>query len=163
MARRERTDSRPKDAERGFTDACRERLATDWAVVLKSNLEFDAATQSLPPEIAIGIRESINSETLTYRYVLPTQILAKLVKPELFRAILAAIRERMAQVVLVYPVPNRVSIKQTIQVLERYLSARTHGIRMQAAAAALFRTIGDRHKLFADIRSVNVNASDAST
>jgi hypothetical protein len=83
--------------------------------------------------------------------------------PVLFRATLLAIRDRLATVRIVYPVPNRVSLSQTIALLESFLQERTGGVRMQAVAAALFRAIGDHFGLFSHVRSANINAADAST
>lgn len=61
----------------------REFLAREWQSL--SSAEPEANTDSAPcdPELAEAIHRSINSRTKTYRYVLPTQLLAKVVAPSL--------------------------------------------------------------------------------
>ncbi len=236
------SDEKPDSLE----DRVRSRLAGEWEVTASDS----PAGELLPGDVWDAIRQSINSTTKTYRYVLPAQLLPKLVEPTLdcrsvqagaglpgsfdarsicqhvivpfdrennnvlggapepyannplripalipahrsaqknkrgfdylmavldyaqrnpekveliVRTMLAAIRERLAVASVVYPVPNRVSLKQTVGALQEYLRIRSGGIRMQAVAVALFRTIGERFTLFNDIRSNNINAADAST
>ena len=232
-----------------FIESARQRLHSEWESV--GDLSASNAPQlSLPTEIIDAVARSINSKTKTYRYVLPTQLLAKLVdaeldcrsiqassgleKPfdarslchdvivgfdranndvlggsaepylnnplripaiipsersaqrdkvgfddlrvaldyaqenpgkvgEMMRAVLLAIQQRLGAVAVVYPVPNRVSIRQVESMLEKFLSERTGGLRLQAVVIALFRQVGVKFRLFADVRSANVNAADAAT
>lgn len=81
----------------------------------------------------------------------------------LVRATLSAVRSRLAEVSVTYPVPNRVSLNQTTDALAEFLSDRTGGLRFQSVAVALFRSIGERFKLFADVVCSNINAADVST
>jgi hypothetical protein len=81
----------------------------------------------------------------------------------MMRAVLLAIQQRLGAVAVVYPVPNRVSIRQVESMLEKFLSERTGGLRLQAVVIALFRQVGVKFRLFADVRSANVNAADAAT
>ncbi len=83
--------------------------------------------------------------------------------PELLEAVLAAIVRRLALVHITYPVPNRVSLKQTTAIIDCFLADRTGGLRLQAVAVALFKCIGDTFRLYCDVISSNVNAADAST
>ena len=55
-----------------------QRLATEWSAVGNSS-----AVSAVPQSIRDDITESINSKTLSYRYVLPTHLLAKAVNPAL--------------------------------------------------------------------------------
>ncbi|MCI0740789.1 MAG: restriction endonuclease, SacI family [Gemmataceae bacterium] len=227
-------------------DAGRQLLQDAWDTL-------EDASQSgsgVPSQIIEAIKRSINSKTLTYRYVLPTQLLAKAVDSsmdcraiqagaslagafdarslchsvvvefdrlnhnvlggskepylnnplripaitkkareaqkdkegfddlrtvlefteknpkmanELFQLTLSFIKSRLESVAIVYPVPNRISLQQSQEILEEYFASRSGGVRLQAVAVALFRTIGRRFRLFAEIRSANVNAADAQT
>lgn len=83
--------------------------------------------------------------------------------PELFDVVLIAIRRRMEQVAIVYPVPNRVSLEQTRNILHEFLREKTGGLRLQAIAVALFRTIGSLLRLFDRVESNRINAADAAT
>jgi hypothetical protein len=57
----------------------RERLAAEWERVrATANL-----STALPDEIKQAVAASVNSRTKTYRYVLPTQLVSKLVDPNL--------------------------------------------------------------------------------
>jgi len=83
--------------------------------------------------------------------------------PALFGCLLGAVRDRLERIAVTYPVPNRVSLRQTRQALATFLDQRTGGLRLQAVAVALFRRLGEALALFADVRSADVNAADAST
>jgi hypothetical protein len=62
-----------------FFDRCAAELERAWSAVA-----VDTADDPLVPEnIQSAIDRSINSQTKTYRYVLPTQTLAKTVDPAL--------------------------------------------------------------------------------
>jgi hypothetical protein len=83
--------------------------------------------------------------------------------PYLLRKVLAAVRRRLEGVGIVYPVPNRISLHQTERLFSDFFATRSGGTRMQAVAVALFRTLGHRFHVFADVRSANVNAADLQT
>ncbi|MBI1832059.1 MAG: restriction endonuclease, SacI family [Planctomycetes bacterium] len=231
---------------RPLVEKGRKVLAVFW----EDSLVTFVRPPTIPDEISLAIERSVNSDTLTYRYVLPTQLLAKVVeasldcraiqagaplarafdarslchsvivdfdrshhdvlggskepylnnplripaitrkhrgaqkdkagfddlaavlefaqsKPELasdlFRLTLESIRRRLATVTITYPVPNRISLRQTEDLLGEYLASRSGGTRMQAVAVALFRCIGRRFRLFSEVRSANVNAADLQT
>ncbi len=59
--------------------AARETLKALWATAQGES----GAPKNVPEEILQAIDASINSSTLTYRYVLPTQLLAKCIDPSL--------------------------------------------------------------------------------
>lgn len=210
----------------------------------------DAQAAGIPEEVLSAIERSINSKTKTYRYVLPTQLLAKLVDPALdcravqegaklansfdarslshrvivpfdrenhevlggssepyvnnplripsitskFRSpqkdksgfddlcavlafaqehprlvgalwsfLLESIRRRLATVRIVYPAPLRVSLGAAKSILAEFTAERSGGVRLQSAALALFRSIGQRMSLYSTVSSAVVNAADAST
>lgn len=230
----------------GLVELVRGHLASEWLYVTAGA----TVVTGIDPELRDAIRRSINSKTKTYRYVLPTQLLSKLARPELdcrsiqagsgltgsfdarsichgvivsfdrennsvlggssepylnnplripairpaarraqkdkegfddlmkvlnyaqqnpqeliglVREVLMAIQDRLAEVSVTYPVPNRVSLQQAQATLKDFLGDRSGGLRLQAVAVAIFRAIGERFKLFADVRSDNINAADAST
>lgn len=234
------------DEPLSLEERVRSILAVEWTFVATQPF----ADESVSANVQDAIRQSVNSRTKTYRYVLPSQLLPKLIEPaldcrsvqagaglegsfdarsicqhvivpfdrennnvlggspepyannplripailpaaraaqkdktgfdflmtvldyaqanpakveSLVRLTLATIRERLASVSVVYPVPNRASLQQTIDVLTEYLMVRSGGLRMQAVAVALFRAVGVRFKLFREVRSNNINAADAST
>lgn len=76
---------------------------------------------------------------------------------------LLCVRERLGNVHITYPVPNRVSLAQCEQILDRFLARRTGGVRLQAVSVALFQSIGERFGLFTHVESATINASDAAT
>lgn len=62
-------------------DRCRAILEERWATAISSSSPSSAA--QLPAALLEDIAASVNSKTLTFRYVLPTQVLAKLADPDL--------------------------------------------------------------------------------
>ncbi|HET6248634.1 MAG TPA: restriction endonuclease, SacI family [Tepidisphaeraceae bacterium] len=80
-----------------------------------------------------------------------------------FEFTLARIRDMLGSARVIYPAPRRLSLKQSLEVIRSFLGERSGGLRMQAVAVALFRTIGASFKLYAEVRSSKVNAADAST
>lgn len=83
--------------------------------------------------------------------------------PELLRTTLVSIRKRLESVAIVYPVPNRTSLRQTEAALLDFLAVRSGGVRMQAVGVAMFRTIGMRFELFETVRTADINAADEQT
>lgn len=85
------------------------------------------------------------------------------VAANLLQRTLTSIRRRLTAVSIVYPVPNRASLKQAQCVLADFLGQRSGGTRMQTVAVALFQTIGHSFRIFSEVRSGNVNAADSQT
>lgn len=208
------------------------------------------AAPKIPHDVQEAVDRSINSRTKSYRYVLPTQVLAKVVDPELdsrslqegsglagsfdarslchtvivpfdranhsvlggspepyvnnplrvpalstahraaqrdkpgfddlcsvvdfletnpasagalLDCIVGKIQSRLATVQIVYPVPNRASLKQSQTIIGSFLSERTGGVRLQAVSVALFRSIGEIFHLYQRVEAARINAADAST
>jgi hypothetical protein len=230
-----------------FIEQARSTLAERWQMLRESEPSKDS---SIPEQVQAAIAACINSETKTYRYVLPTQILGKLTDPgvdifcvqaqgaanggwdarslchkavvefdrenamvlggsaepylnnplriprldsshrtqqkdkagfdsllvvlahankssaaceEVFAAVLKAIKSRLEVTQVLFPVPNRLSLEQAMELMSRYLHERTGGARLQAVATALFDSIGSGFSLYARVESDSVNAADAST
>ena len=213
-------------------------VTSSWTGIIKQSPIVEA--RNFPEAIREAIERSINSRTKTYRYVLPTQLLAVLtdstldcraiqegsglagafdarslfprvivpfdrqnhnvlggstepyvnnplripaVLPQysgpqkdkagfkdlcnvlgyahrhksevgaLFSAVLAAIARRLVGTHIIYPVPNRISLEQTMYVLESFLGSRSGGVRLQIVSVALFRCMGQLLNLFSKVRS----------
>jgi len=77
-----------------------------------------------------------------------------------FDQVLFEIYRMMADVSVVYPTPNRISLDRTNLLIQQYLAARSGGERMEAVCTALFRTIGKRFGLFDEVRREKVNVAD---
>lgn len=72
----------PDGAPQDFIEAAREVLAARWGAIRNLHQNVDSATE-LPAAVSDAIDRAINSKTKTYRYVLPTQLLAKVVDMQL--------------------------------------------------------------------------------
>lgn len=239
----------PRDTRPGFHDRARELLEISWS---RASGET-AANEPIAPlndNINTAIQSLVNSNTLTYRYAILTQVLAKNVDSSLdcrsvqqsaarkgsfdarslchavvvpfdranhsvlggspepyvnnpiripsitaryrkqqrdkagydllagvldfleetpdsrsavLAEVLSAILVRLQSVAIAYPAPNRVSLEQTLAIVEKFLGTRSGGARLQVVAVSLFRAIGTNFNLFTEVRSANVNASDTST
>ncbi len=80
-----------------------------------------------------------------------------------FDQVLLEIYRLLDNVRVVYPTPNRVSLDATYRLCDTFLSEKSGGDRMEALAAALFRTIGAAFGLFDEVRREKVNAADRSS
>lgn len=235
----------PSKAHNALISAAKDLLARRWEA-----LEADAGQCDLSAAISKAVRRAVNSSTKSYRYVLPTQILAKATDEKLdcrcvqegsdltgsfdarticrrvivpfdrenhdvlggssdpyvnnplriqeitpaqraalrnkkdFDAlcdvlkyvedhpqeacfvldeVLRQIRDRLSRTRIIYPVPNRVSLKQVRDMSHQFLSDRTGGRRKQAVSAALFRALGAHLGLWNSVQSAHINAADRST
>lgn len=82
---------------------------------------------------------------------------------QMFDQIMAGIYRLLADVQVVYPTPNRVSLNQTIDLVSRFTADKSGGDRVEVVCAALFRVIASAFGLFDDIRRQKVNAADAAS
>ena len=80
-----------------------------------------------------------------------------------FEQTLFEIYRLLADVVVVYPTPNRISLDRTRYLVDQYLATGSGGDRMEAVCTALFQTIGDRFGIFDNVKREKVNAPDASS
>jgi len=75
-----------KQEEQTFAGKCRTILNTEWQTVVNAFAAEESPHDPLPKDqadIREAIIESVNSGTKSYRYVLPTQLVAKLANPSL--------------------------------------------------------------------------------
>lgn len=78
----------------------------------------------------------------------------------LFDQILIEIYRLLENVSVVYPTPNRISLKRTHTLIGDYLTEKSGGDRMEAVCTALFQTIGDEFGIFDEVKRERVNAAD---
>ncbi len=234
-------------ADSDLVELCRVRLGDLWS----ENESASAVDETVLPEaLCARIRSAINSKTKTYRYVLPTQLLAKACRPQLdcrclqsarggsgafdartvahrvvvpfdreydsvlggapepyvnnplrvpevsiaFRPqqkdksgwddlcvvlqsiqenpqwvqsalfyVLREIHSRLATVRIVYPAARRVSALSCQSVIDKFLSTRSGGVRLECVTAALFETLGRQFSMFESIRGSSVNSADSQS
>lgn len=80
-----------------------------------------------------------------------------------FDQVLFEIHKLLAEVRVVYPTPNRISLYKTVELIETYIEERSGGDRLEAIVTALFRTISEKFNLFDEVRRQKVNAPDITT
>lgn len=80
---------------------------------------------------------------------------------QVFDQVLFEIYKLLADVIVIYPTPNRISLHDTYYLVEKYLSEKSGGDRIEAVCTALFQTIGERFNIFDEVRREKVNAPDA--
>lgn len=78
-------------------------------------------------------------------------------------SVLRSIKKKLAESVFEYAIPERVSLRQVREIVERFLSEASGGDRGLATAAALFETFGKHFGIYAEVRRFAINASDTST
>lgn len=76
---------------------------------------------------------------------------------------LRSIYRKYAELTFEYFIPQRISLEQTKQLINNFLSESSGGERGLALAAALFTTFGKYFKLYKEVRREAINASDAAT
>ena len=79
---------------------------------------------------------------------------------QVFKQVLFEIYRLLADVVVIYPTPNRVSLDEANHLIAQYLAASSGGDRMEAICAALFQTISAKFGIFDNVRREKVNAPD---
>lgn len=77
--------------------------------------------------------------------------------------ILLEIYRLLSEVQVIYPTPNRVSLKQTLRLVADFSANKSGGDRIEAVCTALFRAISKQFRLFDDVRRQKVNTADASS
>lgn len=77
--------------------------------------------------------------------------------------VLAEIYRLLSDVQVVYPAPNRVSLRQTIRLVSDYSADKSGGDRIEAICTALFKAIAKQFGLFDIVLRQKVNAADASS
>lgn len=80
---------------------------------------------------------------------------------QVFDQILAEIYRLLANVQVVYATPNRVSLRQTLDLISQFMAIKSGGDRIEAVCTALFKAIAVVFGVFDDVRRQKVNAADA--
>jgi len=80
-----------------------------------------------------------------------------------FDQVLFEIYRLLADVTVIYPTPNRISLQGIQKLLDAYLATSSGGERIEAVTTALFQTIGEEFGLFDEVKREKVNAADASS
>ena len=70
---------------------------------------------------------------------------------------------RLSKTKVLYPIPQRISLEQTDDLVKQFLSGQSSGDRPQAIGSALFETIGEKFKIFSDVKRSKTTSADAST
>ena len=77
-----------------------------------------------------------------------------------FRTCLRSVAARLARQRFDYPTPNRASLDQLDELLDRYLATPSGGLRPQAVATALMRVLGNAFSIFSRVEGQGVNEAD---
>ena len=80
-----------------------------------------------------------------------------------FLQVLTAIYRRLADVHVVYPAPQRVSLDSALAVLSRFITPRSGGDRLLAGTSALFVVLGRAFHLYSEVHRAGTTAADAAT
>ena len=81
----------------------------------------------------------------------------------MFDQVLFVVYDMLDDVKVTYPVPNRISLPGTLNLMRQFLTVKSGGDRLEVLAAALFRVIGRLFDLYDDVRREKVNVADASS
>jgi len=82
---------------------------------------------------------------------------------KVFDQILVEVHRLLRHVQVLYPTPNRVSLAQTIAIIEGFTRVKSGGDRIEAVCTALFRVIASHFGLFDEVRRQQVNVADAAS
>jgi hypothetical protein len=81
---------------------------------------------------------------------------------DLLRQIQIEIYRRLTTVSIIYPTPRRISLLQTVNLLNEFLSTPSGGDRAQAVATALMLTIGKQFHIYERVVRSKTNTADQS-
>jgi len=114
----------------------------DWSAPLRQKSEW---------EHLVGLLTSVQSANL------PSATETAL------RRCLRSIARSYSELQVSFPVPQRVSLEQTIEITERFLSERGGGERPLIVADALMRTVGRVFGLFDEVLRQGINEADSAS
>ena len=77
-----------------------------------------------------------------------------------FKQTLIEIYRRLSIIQVTYPIPKRISLKRTKELIEMYLSVSSGGERVLTIVSALMEVIGERFSLFREVRRRSITAAD---
>ncbi len=81
----------------------------------------------------------------------------------IFDHILLSIYDLLSDVHVIYPAPGRISLEQTVQLIENFISERSGGERLEAVATSLLKTISERFNLFDKVKRERTTAPDSQS
>lgn len=114
----------------------------DWDTPLRQKPEWESLVQIL---------ETVQSSQ------------SEVIVEETLRRCLRSIARKYQELQVSFPVPRRVSLAQTIEITERFLSEKSGGERPLIVADALMRTIGKAFGLFDEVWRQGVNEADSAS
>ena len=79
---------------------------------------------------------------------------------KVFDQILVEIYRLLANVQVLYPTPNRVSLADTVHTIREFTKTGSGGDRIEAVCTALFRAVASEFGLFDEVRRQKVNVAD---
>ncbi len=235
-------------------DDAKTRIKKVWRKIRKKYEKGEEVEElvELKEDISAAIERSINSNTKTYRYVLPTHILGKCVNPNInvisiqsgsdlegsfnfrsfckktivpferennevlggsgdpyvsktlrekkltkevreskrnkkgwddlcyilervqqksdreftelvFKKIMVEIYKRLKKTEISYPVPKRVSLENTVAVLQDYLTGSSGGVRLQIICTALAKALKGEYAIYDSVESSTITTADTQT
>jgi hypothetical protein len=80
-----------------------------------------------------------------------------------YLAVLSIIYSRLKFQKITYSVPNRISLKQTLELIDKFLADVSGGDRFAALATSLFTVIGQYFCIFDKVKRGHINAPDAQS
>lgn len=78
-------------------------------------------------------------------------------------SVLRSIKRKLSESSFEYVIPERISLKQTQELIKTFLSESSGGDRGLSVAAALFQVFGKYFGLYSEVRRYVINASDTSS
>lgn len=79
------------------------------------------------------------------------------------RQVLTEVYRRLTEVRVIYPAPKRISLDQSLSLIEGFLTDLSGGDRLLALTSALFAVIGRRFRLYSDVTRASITSADAAT
>lgn len=80
-----------------------------------------------------------------------------------FKQVITEVYRRLSDVRVIYPTPMRISLDNSLAVIEEFLSQLSGGDRLLALTSALFAVLGKRFRLYWDVRRATITAADTAT
>jgi len=82
---------------------------------------------------------------------------------KVLKQILIEVYRRLSSVHVAYPVPRRISLQKTLELIEKFTLEHSGGDRLLALASAVFITIGKHFGLFSQVRRAKITAADVAS
>lgn len=79
------------------------------------------------------------------------------------RQVLTEVYRRLTEVRVIYPAPKRISLHESLSLIEGFLGDLSGGDRLLALTSALFAVIGRRFRLYSEVKRASITSADAAT